>query len=517
MSKRRFLPPRRTHWLLAAAILGMSAWFFPYFPPLGSPNELSRLYLTRAIVDDGSFSIDGPVARYGRITDLASYEGRLHSDKAPGIGMAGVPLYVAAKALAGWDAEALPNSGLLRLMRFFLSGIPTAGCVLLLFYLLGRLEIDRDKRLFLTAAYGVATIAFTYGVLLFGHQTASLCLLGAFAVAERHGRKPGGLAPVVAGFLLGTALLMEYTTILLVVPLAIYAIITAPRRLRDSLAGLGGCLLPLGLLALYHTLCFSHPLSTGYAHLAHRSFAEVHDSGLMGMVSPDLKRLGIILASPTKGLLFFSPWLLLALPALVAGAVRPLSVKWRVAWLAIGAATILYLLFSASLQLSAWGWSLGPRHLCPCLPFLVLSIGVLLRRGPFWASWTTRALLVLVPFSAVAIALPTASFGGFPPDFSNPLADFSMRLAGSGCLSPGVGTWLGFSPGWAALPFWICLVSLLGWMVTRLPGSRLEKTLCVLLSLSLLAVVLFSRGPENPREERTLRWVQQDIMKCDPS
>ncbi len=181
----------------------MTIWFFPFFPNLGSPNELTRLYLTRAIVDDGSFSIDGPVSRYGHITDLAKADGRLYSDKAPGISLAGLPVYIVAKALVGWDAAGISNSSLLRLMRIFLAGLPTAAIVVLLFFLLGRLELSRNRRLFLAGAYGLGTIAFPYGVLLFGHQLATLCLVGAFSLIERNNRRPTWLAPLLAGCLLG--------------------------------------------------------------------------------------------------------------------------------------------------------------------------------------------------------------------------------------------------------------------------------------------------------------------------
>ncbi len=131
------------------------------------------------------------------------------------------------------------------------------------------------------------------------------------------------------------------------------------------------------------------------------------------------------------------------------------------AWIAISAASLLYLLFAMSLSLSAWGWSLGPRHLCPLIPFWVLAIGYLLRQPIKYSKWVERTLLVLVPLSVITIVLPTAVFGGFPPDFSNPLADFTVPLLGAGCLAPSTGTALGLTPGWPALPFWLATASLL--------------------------------------------------------
>ncbi|HUU01349.1 MAG TPA: hypothetical protein VM425_07930 [Myxococcota bacterium] len=515
MTTLRARPSLLTPWLLAGSLWLMTAWFFPFFPQLGSPNELSRLYLTRAIVDDGSFSLDGPISRYGAITDLATYKGRYYSDKAPGIGLSGVPVYVVAKALAGWNADAISTATLLRLLRIFLSGLPTAATVLLLFFLLGRLGLSENKVLFLSAAYGFGTIAFPYGVLLFGHQASALCLVGAFSLIERQGRNPGRLTPLAAGFCLGAALLFEYTTLLLVVPLALYAVISSPRRGRDTGMGIAGSIGPLLLLALYNWSCFSNPLSLGYAHLAQRSFAELHGRGLLGMVTPSFRRLGVIMASPTRGLLFFSPWLLLALPGLIIGIARPTSPRSRAACICIAAGTLFYLLFSMSLQLSAWGWSLGPRHLAPLIPFLVLAIGHLLQADFSPARWTARALLVLVPLSIVAVVLPTAVFGGFPPDFNNPLADFTLPLLISGCLSPSVGTSLGLTAAWAAVPFWISLTALVAWLFRLSKERRAVKLLSLLLALGLLVLIFTARGPADPLEMQALRWASRDVLRCN--
>jgi hypothetical protein len=516
MSQDRARPSKWTPWLLAGALLCMTAWFFPYFPSLGSPNELTRLYLTRAIVDDGSFSIDGPVSLYGRITDMARRDNQLYSDKAPGVGFFGVPVYVVVKTLAGWEVGEVSNAGLLRCMRFFLAGLPTAAVALMLFFLLGRLELSRERRLFLMMAYGLGTVAFAYGVLLYGHQLATACLLGAFFLAERQGRAPHPLQPLGTGFFLGCALMTEYTTVLMAAPLAVYTVWSSPARLRDTFLGLAGSLPPIALLMIYHTVSFGGPLTTGYTHLAHAHFAGVHERGLWGLVTPSLTRLSTILFSPSKGLWFFSPWLLLSLPAFAWAIARPGPAleRLRPAWIAITLASVFYLLFASSLQLTAWGWCLGPRHLCPILPFWVLAIGTLFTRRPVWARWTLRVLRVLVPFSLVAITLPTATFGGFPPDFSNPLADFSLPLVASGCLSRSVGTWLGLPAGWAAIPFWLAALAFLFWLTWPRDAKTLEKLLIPACLAGLLALALLATGPKDPTEDRALNWVKADILRC---
>ncbi len=516
MTDHRARPSRWAPWTLAGVFLILASWFFPYFPSLGSPNELTRLYLTRAMVDDASFAIDGPVSRYGRITDLAKTSKHLYSDKAPGVSLAGVPVYLALKTLSGGEAQAVSNARLLRWLRFFLSSLPTAGIALLLFFLLLRMGVAREAGLFLMAAYSFASIAFPYGVLLFGHQLAALCLMGALTLILSLHRQDSKSAPFWAGCLLACALLTEYTTLLAVAPLAIYSLITFRRKIQVLLLASAGALLPITVLATYHAICFGGPLSTGYSHLAHASFAAVHNQGWWGMVTPSFDRLFQILFSPSRGLFFFSPWLLLAIPGLAIGIRRPPPSVPVGAWTALLVASILYWLFAMSLQLSAWGWSLGPRHLAPMIPFWVLAIGALLRYRPIWARWTARSLLVLVPYSILAIVLPTASFGGFPPDFSNPLADFTLPLLLDLCLAPNIGTNLGWSPLAAALPFFLTLLGLLNWIAWIWWGPSRSKPLLLALAIALTLTVFTAAGPPVKQEDRALTWAREKILDCPP-
>lgn len=517
MSTTRARPSRRAPFVVAGALLVLTAWFFPYFPSLGSPNELTRLYLTRAILDDGSFSIDGPVKRYGRINDMAGNAGRLYADKAPGTGFLGVPVYVVVKALAGWEMDEVSNASLLRWMRIVLAGVPTAAIALLLFFLLGRLRLDRPWRYFMMVAYGLGTVAFPYGVLLFGHQAATLCLLGAFALIERQTREPGVLSPLAVGLLLGTALLIEYTTALLVVPLAAWCVWAWRTRPRDLVLACAGGIVPIAILMAYHVACFGGPFQTGYSHLVSRAFAEVHDRGLWGMVAPSSSRLATILASPQKGLFFYTPWLLLALPALVFVCLRPGLAGQRPGWYAVCAGSLLYLVFAMSLQLTAWGWSVGPRHLCPLVPFWVLAIGALLASGSRWSRRSRLFLRALVPYSVVAVVLPTATFGGYPPDFSNPLADFSIRLLLAGCMPANAASELaGVAPAWGALPFWMGCLALVVWVHLQDTDTKPSKLLPLVVACLLIAAVLAITGGTTTQEARALHWVQHDILGCLP-
>ncbi|HOX43127.1 MAG TPA: hypothetical protein PK668_06000 [Myxococcota bacterium] len=501
-------------WLLAGTLLVASAWSFPYFARLGSPNELTRLYLARAVVDDGALSIDGPVARHGRLTDMASHDGRLYSDKAPGIGLLGAPVYALVKACAGWDTAAVSNELLLRLLRLLLAGVPLALAALILQRLLGRLGLGPGPRALIAWGYGLGSLAFPYGTLLYGHQAAAACLLGAWAALDRQRRDPRAGWPLLVGLLLGLSMLIEYTTLLLAAPLALHALLAFPRRGRDTLLALAGAVLPLGLLVAYQAACFGAPWATGYGALASPHYAEVHARGVLGLGAPSLGRLLAALFGTTRGLFFYAPWLALGLAGLVLGALRPRAGETRAGWLALSAGSLLYLVFASSLEPEAWGWSLGPRHLVPLLPFWALAVGRLWLEAAGATRFTVRAL---VPYSIATCVLPTVVFGGFPPDFSNPLADFVAPLVAHGCAAPGVASALGLDPAWGLLPLGLALLGLGAWVIFSGGGSPGARLLAAALAAGLIVLAFTWTGPAEPREQRALEWVERDVLQCtDP-
>jgi hypothetical protein len=150
------------------------------------------------------------------------------------------------------------------------------------------------------------------------------------------------------------------------------------------------------------------------------------------------------------------------------------------------------------------------------MPAWVLAVGCLLGQRRADTRWTLLALRALVPYSVLAIVLPMVVFGGFPPDFSNPLADFVAPLLGAGCLSPNAGEALGLGPAWGGMPFGLGLLVLLGWLATTGDGKAWQKLVCAAVSLALVVLAMTWTGPESQAEQRTLDWVQTDILRCGP-
>jgi len=269
-------------------------------------------------------------------------------------------------------------------------------------------------------------------------------------------------------------------------------------------------------LALYHQACFGAPWATGYAHLVNRHYAHVHEQGFMGLVTPSFHRLWLIMFGTTRGLLFYSPWLLLA----PVGIFKLISsgqhdrIGIRPLWIAVGAATFLYLLFAMSLKIDAWGWSLGPRHFTPLLPVLALASGTLFAPGKRTSTVTTVFFAVAVAYSMIVTVTAFVVFGGFPPDFTNPLADFVAPLALRGCVAPnmasevGLGAWVGFILIEAGLAY------LIYWTYKVLPLQNRYKYAAAIVALVAITCAFSIRGDNPPKEDRAYRWVYGDILRC---
>ena len=406
---------------------------YAYFYQAGGWNQNSRFDLTRAIVERGTLRID----RYAKNTgDASRRAGHMYCDKAPGVSLLAVPAWAAVHAIA---PEPPPPAALATgawLAAVTAVGVPSALGVVMMFLLAASLGLARSRAALVALAWGLATLAFPYATLLYGHQLLAAMLVAAFALLVR-ARGPATAQPeppyndaphtvlgvrradgartrtlVAVGALLGGAVAVEYTAALAAVPIAAYALVVAPWR-RAVVAIGAGALGPAIVVAAYHTAAFGGPFTLPYEFSTqqHR-----HLGWFMGLGTPDLGVLGKITFSAYRGLFYAAPWLLLAVP----GAVR---------WWAHGrrgevgvcvAVIVLFLWLNASLVDWQGGWTMGPRYLIPAIPFLVvLAAGVILpapggsRLARVLADRRARvaaavALAVVVAGSAVVMLAGTA-------------------------------------------------------------------------------------------------------------
>ena len=370
-----------------AALFAACIAAYAYFYQAGGWNQNSRFDLTRSLVERHTASIDAYRTNTG---DEALRQGHYYCDKAPGVSWLAVPAYAVAHALwapgvgpAGRRA-APPGflAGAAWASTVWAVGLPSALSVVALALLLAALGLSLRARLALAAAYGLATLAWPYSTLFYGHQLSAALTISALAllVWARRGPAAGEISRlrlVATGLLLGASVVVEYPAALAVLPIVAYAALFVRPWRRLGWLVLGGAIPGLALV-LYHGLVFGSPLAFPY------DFSTQHNRSqgfFMGLGWPSGRALAGILVTRYRGLLFSAPWLALALPGAVRMA-RRAGGALRAEAIVCGVIVLLHLWLNASLVDWQGGWAMGPRYLVPCIPFLVvLAAGVALPGG----------------------------------------------------------------------------------------------------------------------------------------
>jgi hypothetical protein len=261
--------------------------------------------------------------------------------------LAALPFYLLGRILGG------PDSPTTRLFVNALSAVAMAGAGALL-YAWGRSLWDSRTALLTLAIFVLATPAPVYARLFFSEALLTFCLLLGFRLFFT--RRPAGIA--LGGLAIGWAVLTrEGAAAALPAALALL-VLARDRRERLAFAGYGmlGAALPISLLLWYNVYRFGHPLRHGYEG--------------EGFTASLLEGVAGLLFSPGRGLLFYAPTVLLALP----GA-RLLWRRDRALILTAGTLFAGYLLIYGRWWAWHGGWAWGPRFLVPTLPFLLLLAG----------------------------------------------------------------------------------------------------------------------------------------------
>jgi hypothetical protein len=408
---------------LAAPIFVLTLGAYAYFYQGGGWNQNSRFALVRALAADGTVRIDRMVVN-GRAMvtgDFARAGGHIYSDKAPGLALAAVPVVAAVRPFVPENAGAV--AFLSYLATLAVAAVPTALTALLVLALGRASGASAGAAVFAALTFALGTPAWCYATLLFGHALATLCLVAGFAAALRGG-------PLVVAFGCGAALgwgtITEYPTVVPAAIVALLAVLRA-RSFRTAAALAAGALVPLVVLLVYNRVAFGSFVALGYSSV--EGWGGMRE-GVLGVTYPKLPVLGAILVGAWRGLLPLAPVLALA----------PLG-AWRLPRqpALIGAAIVVYyLLFNAAYHYWNGGWSYGPRHIAPALPFLAIAL------APLWdrARGLLRAGLAALAAVGAAMSLVAVSVTAQPNEaVKNPIVDLYLPSFAAGRL--GV-NWQGF-------------------------------------------------------------------------
>lgn len=462
--------------LLFAVLFVTFAYFFH-----GEPgwNVNSRISLTYALVEKRSFVIDD----YQKIDELytqdrALFEGHYYSDKIIGTSLLGaipmIPLHLVSRAIGrefSWDVKRY-------VVRTFSVSVLGALAGVVLYGLLLRLGTGPAGALFLTLAFIFGTQIFSVCTVFLSYAPATCFALLSYDLLVRDRTTPGFGTIFLAGLALGASLLCEYTVGIVAVGLSVYALYHVERK--PAILGYWlGAALPLSIFVVYTMICFGRP-TIPYEYLENQEFKQGMSRGFQGIVGFNPTVLYYITIHRYRGLFYHSPFLVLA----VWGWIAMWRDSRRRSDVVLSIAMVVgYLTFNASYYMWWGGWTNGPRHLIPALPFLIVPLVAVWRSG-------TIGRVLLVGLATVGLFLNTvpAWVDAQTPqnepkghlynprvvyNYPDPLWHSRDRLGGRelgikaffrGNVAGNAGQLLGLRQGWSLIPlvvFWCAAVALL--------------------------------------------------------
>jgi hypothetical protein len=442
-------------------LLFFSASYFRH--PVEYDNTLSRYLLLSSVVDYGRLDI----GRYaGDTVDVSLHDGRTFSNKAIGAPLLALPFYEALRRWTPIRRDPPLSSRAIYLIRLWASSLPFALMGLVWYRLLLAMGVSALDAYLAVLAYAFGTLAWLHASLFSGHQTAASLAFCSFAVLWRLGPRQGssGWPWLGAGLLAGLAALSDYLCGWIALALAVYAW----RRGRSwqmraaFLLGLGLCLF---LLAAYDTACFGLPWRLSYA-LMGPGFGENWRQGFLGVALPRPANLLRLLFSPSRGLFFIMPVLLMALPGFAALHRRGEGRRDEFWLLAVAVCGVLL----ANAGFYAWhgGWSFGPRYMVCALPFLAFPMAFALDR---------RWLIPLGTLSLLQNLAAQAVMPHTPSYIENPIVECLLPLLHYGYWAENLGA-ARFLPGaWSLAPGLAVMLGLawLGRPAARDSGAAVSR------------------------------------------
>jgi MFS family permease len=404
---------------------------FAYFNHSEGWNQGARLSELHAIVLQGTLRIDA----YHEVTgDKALIGGHYYSEKAPAIVLMALPAFsltVLTQKLMGIDPDSAEGW---RASQW----VATVGSVGLLaafggVAFFGLLVPRLGAPIALVATYSMflGSLTFPYATAMFAHAGTIGLLCIALWAALGH---TGGRHDYIAGLLAGLAVASEYPAIIPCAALGLYLAHTdLPRAWRFGLALMPGAIL---ILAKNYLISGS-PFQVSYG--SNPAFPELTSGNAFGFNLPDPEAVAGLLWGEYRGLFFWCPVLLMAIPGLVILLRKHPPVAWMIA------IVFVFIMIQVSSFYSWFGGSaVGPRYLAPALPFLGLAAAYGIKRFPIpGVALALLSVLLMAMVSAVAIDPPQ--------DVLTPLQSFYLVRVRDNRFAENLGTLLGANLRWSLL------------------------------------------------------------------
>lgn len=478
------MSPRPRETLVSLALCAFAYLFVsPYYPAINNPNENVRLYMTAAIVEEGRYEIDSLRKRWGYVNDAAVHGGHVYSVKAPGTSLLGVPAYAVVRALSKGPVD---RDVALTACRITASVLPTLLFLFFFHRFLGRVSTDVVFRESIFFSVALGSLLYGYALLFVSHTVSAACAFGAFILLADDTRTPRAWSTFAAGLLAAGVTLFEYPGLVISVALCGLALYRFRKQPRALFVFCAGALIPTLAMMHFQASAFGSPFTPGHLYVENDSFRAAHHEGLYGAVGVSGAALYGLLLDPGAGLFPLTPVLCLAPLGAIklwrSGAQRALLVTALI--LTVGTVLVI-----AAMNNWRGGWTIGPRYLAGCVPFLGwLALHGLSSTQEIVRPWLWPMAVAGLITALVMSGTLSAYYPHLPKELTRPVAQLLPPLLEGGYAprnALGLFDWHG---GMTMLPLLLCALvvvvrSSAGSLLVLLPGSALAFVLIAGLTL----------------------------------
>lgn len=482
-----------------------------------SPNEQSRIELSVTMAKFGSVSLGPVLSIYGTPFDRSERDGKVYSDKAPGLSFLGVPIVWLSDLFDSREGTSeLPGYWILRtLLTCLLVTLPAA---LFSFFALGafRSSPTQKRDTHIALLFALLTPLLTYSGVLFGHVPSGILAALAWKLSliadEKNGQmEPSPLVAAMAGFLLALAITVEYPTAIVGFVL-LSSMFFRKMPVRTLTSFVASCFVGLVPCLLYHQLAFGSAFTTGYAFKADSWHALVHQSGFFGVTIPRVDHMWGLLMGMKRGVLFYCP--ILALVPIGFLQMERQKKYSSFPYVLLGG---IYLLFAAGFSDWQAGWSAAARHLVPCILIFIFPFAAAITyitEGQEKTKTLRWVLLCLAALSMVCSLLSVSLTPFFPEHFSSPLGQLVLPAMADGFFAP---TFLsgedlfirGYVIGLIALLLFYAVTKSLFFLMSPLKMRFLVPVILLFVSVFYSAFIwgIASPLPEDAKQ------IRQDVLR----
>ncbi len=388
----RYTQANWVDWFIGVSLfVFLSSVYYATVSGITSSNDGSHYALIRTVVENRSFALL-QFDDFAEGNDIAiSEDGRLFSDRPPGTALIGALFYMVGDRLPA-PPGTLPSrhDGQNPLLAYvlLLPVLAGTGTAAILYALMRMLPVSRAAAATAILMAGLGTVHWKYSSVLFSHALSSLLVVLTIYLAMgivRRGRA-NWLLYGFLGFLLGFAVLTEYSNFLLVIILLIYLLLNSrPFAWRELLLSLTplviGGLVAVLFLAAYNAANFGSPLRLSYSYAINYPWASSFATTFNFPLTAGIK--GLLVGGtgdgwcdgpcPNQGLFLLSPILLFSISG------------WHFFYrsarrecLLTGAIFLVYLILFARHR-TFHGFTADGRYLTPYLSLLAIPLAYMLQ------------------------------------------------------------------------------------------------------------------------------------------